>query len=185
MSIKNLIGLLPRTFYLIFNLFSVYFFEYVIITSFANVMDHKMKEKYPTLLKEIHVAHFFIILNVSYQIGVFISRSSLSFFPIKKIWTLTAFQAVNFLFIFLNTRFMFTENLKILCPIFIWVGLMGGGSYVNVLHGILELKTLKKTEKESAISLSLMFNDTGILLASIASLFLDNFYFNIRWKLFI
>ena len=57
---------------------------------------------------------------------------------------------------------------------------MGGGSYVNVLHGILELKTLKKTEKESAISLSLMFNDTGILLASIASLFLDNFYFNIR-----
>ena len=72
---------------------------------------------------------------------------------------------------------MYVENLALLCPILIWVGLMGGSSYVNVFHGLLELKTLKKTEKESAISLCLMFNDTAILVASIASLVFDNYYF--------
>ena len=75
---------------------------------------------------------------------------------------------------------MMFSSLYILCPIFIWVGLMGGGSYVNVFHEILELRTLRKSEKEGAVSLTLMFNDTGILLASIASLLLDNYYFKIR-----
>ena len=55
-----------------------------------------------------------------------------------------------------------------MCPVVVWVGLMGGASYVNVLHGILDLETLDKTEKEMALSLSLLFNDTGILLASIS-----------------
>jgi hypothetical protein len=31
-------SLLPKTFYLIFNLFTVYFLEYTIITSFADIM---------------------------------------------------------------------------------------------------------------------------------------------------
>ena len=51
---------------------------------------------------------------------------------------------------------------------------MGGGSYVNVLHGILELDTLDKSEKEMAISLSLLFNDSGILLATVTSIVLGN-----------
>ena len=69
---------------------------------------------------------------------------------------------------------MVIETLWFMCPLFIWVGIMGGASYVNVLHGILELKTLKKSEKEMALSLSLLFNDTGILLATILSLILAN-----------
>ena len=52
------------------------------------------------------------------------------------------------------------------------VGLMGGGSYVNVLNAILDLKSLDVTEKEMALSLSLLFNDIGILLASVLSLVL-------------
>jgi hypothetical protein len=58
-------------------------------------------------------------------------------------------------------------------PLFIWVGLMGGASYVNVMHSILELESLEKSEKEMALSLSLVFNDTGVLLASILSLILS------------
>ena len=73
---------------------------------------------------------------------------------------------------------MYIESLLILCPIYVWVGLMGGGAYVNVVHGLLEKEDLALEEKESAISLSLMFNDIGILLASILSLLLDNLYFD-------
>lgn len=50
---------------------------------------------------------------------------------------------------------------------------MGGGSYVNVLHGLIDMETLKQSEKESAVSLSLIFNDSGILLAAIVSIIFD------------
>jgi hypothetical protein len=50
---------------------------------------------------------------------------------------------------------------------------MGGGSYVNVMHNILGLDTLKKKEKEIALVLSLMFNYTGVLLAAIFTLISD------------
>ena len=69
---------------------------------------------------------------------------------------------------------MMVETLYALCPLFIWVGLMGGGSYVNVLHGIRELSTLSQHERESAMSLALMFNDAGILVATILSLILGS-----------
>ena len=75
---------------------------------------------------------------------------------------------------------MIFESLWIMCPLFVWVGIMGGGSYVNVLHGILELKTLKKSEKEMALSLSLLFNDTGIILATVLSLILANSCFYVQ-----
>jgi len=67
---------------------------------------------------------------------------------------------------------MMVESMFVLCPLYIWVGFMGGGSYVNVLHGIRELKTLTDQEKESAMSLTFMFNDSGILVASIFSIVL-------------
>lgn len=68
---------------------------------------------------------------------------------------------------------MFVESLKVLVPLYIWIGLMGGGSYVNVMHNILGLDTLKKKEKEIALVLSLMFNYTGVLLAAIFTLISD------------
>jgi len=76
--------------------------------------------------------------------------------------------------LFLNAKYMFVSSLFVLCPIYIFVGLMGGGSYVNVLHSILELETLDKTEKESAMSLSMVFIDIGIVAASIIALILNS-----------
>lgn len=73
---------------------------------------------------------------------------------------------------FINAEYMLYESIYITGPVCIWVGFMGGASYVNVLNAILDLKTLDKTEKEMALSLTLLFNDTGILCASIASLIL-------------
>ena len=78
---------------------------------------------------------------------------------------------------------MYYDSIKIMLPMLIWVGLMGGASYVNVLHAMLELETLDKRERESAMSLSLFFNDLGILCATIFSLILANTLFvqeNIR-----
>jgi len=83
-------------------------------------------------------------------------------------------------FFFLNTYYMWVESLYILCPIMIWVGLMGGAAYVNVMHSLLKLDTLRQSEKEGALVLSLIFNDSGVLLASIFTLIIDNTLFKTK-----
>lgn len=92
LNITTIKSLLPRTFYLIFNLFSVYFLEYTIITSFADVMGQKMIKEHPND-KSVGVREYFTIVNFCYQIGVFISRSSLKFIKINpnRIWILSVF----------------------------------------------------------------------------------------------
>ncbi len=54
---------------------------------------------------------------------------------------------------------------------------MGGASYVNVMYQILESPLLLKTEKELALTLTTIFDDIGILLASLLALLLDNTVF--------
>ena len=177
---KNTKLLLPRTFSLIINLFSVYFFEYVIITSFADTMGSKMKLMNPDKVEtSLIVREYFVILNVGYQVGVFFSRSSLRFIriPKDKVFILTILQMINFTFMFINAHGMYVTSLYVIAPVCVWVGLMGGGSYVNVLHGVLTLETLDKTEREMAITLSLVFNSAGIVLASLFSLALSNTIF--------
>lgn len=56
----------------------------------------------------------------------------------------------------------------------IWVGLMGGGSYVNVMYKMLESPELDRNEKELALTLTTVCDDMGILTASLLSLLLDN-----------
>lgn len=140
-------------------------------------MAIKLSDMYPDRANETSIKNFFVILNYCYQVGVFISRSSLKYVQIKQVWFLSVLQAINWTFMFLNTRYMFCTSLYYLCPLFVWVGLMGGGSYVNVMHNILELKTLHKSEIEGALVLTLMFNDCGILSSAFFTLIMDNTLF--------
>jgi battenin len=167
----------PKCYHLIINLFAVYFFEYSIIGCFADRMGNKMLIKYPERKDDFAVKQYFVILNNCYQVGVFMSRSSLQLIKIRRVWLLSLFQMINFAFLFANTQYMFVDTLYLLCPLLVWVGFMGGASYVNVMHNILELKTLKNSEREAALALSLMFNDTGVLSAAIFSLVIDNTLF--------
>ena len=64
-------------------------------------------------------------------------------------------------------------SLYVNCPIMVWVGFMGGAAYVNVIHNLHEIKTLKNNEREVAITLSLMFNDVGCLSSAIFSQIMD------------
>lgn len=59
----------------------------------------------------------------------------------------------------------------------IFIGLMGGASYVNVMYLVLDSKVLKKTEKELAVMTTCIFCDIGVLFATITSLILSNTLF--------
>ena len=88
---KTGLEILPKAFPLIINLFTVYFFEYCIIGCFADRMAIRAQNRHPNNDAFIY-KDYFVILNYCYQVGVFFSRSSLSFFSIKRqyIWILTA-----------------------------------------------------------------------------------------------
>lgn len=58
----------------------------------------------------------------------------------------------------------------------IWVGLMGGSSYVNVMYQIMKTDDLKDNEKELALTICTAANDIGILSASLLSLILNFTY---------
>ena len=112
----------------------------------------------------------FAILNFCYQIGTFISRSSLHCYKVERIWLLTLLQFFNFIFWLLNSFYLICDSLVFMAIQMIFVGLMGGSSYVNVLYQIRTHPSLDAKEKELAMLISTCFNDMGVFLASLTSL---------------
>ena len=55
----------------------------------------------------------------------------------------------------------------------IWVGLMGGCSYVNVAYQILNNPNVLNNEKELSMNVEVIFNNTGVTLASISSMIIS------------
>ena len=105
-------------------------------------------------------------MQLCYQIGVYISRSSLAIIKIKKIWVLTTIQLINSILWGILAYYQFS-NLWLLFPFMIWVGLMGGASYVNILYQVLENPKIAKSEKEISINFISIINDFGILSSSL------------------
>jgi battenin len=89
------------------------------------------------------------------------------------VWILTALQAFNFVLWWFNAVYVFMP-VWVEFVTMIWVGLMGGASYVNVAYQILSADFLPDEYKETAANISLIFNNAGIIVASLFSLLLDN-----------
>lgn len=101
------------------------------------------------------------------------SRSSLQLFVVDRVWIITLLQLINFIVFFLNAFYVFVGSIYVLFAMMIWVGCMGGCSYVNVIVKIQRAENLMRTEKELTIMILMMFNDFGILLASVFALILN------------
>lgn len=61
-----------------------------------------------------------------------------------------------------------------LIPVMLFVGLMGGASYVNVMYLIINSDIIPKREKELSANIVSIFNDIGVMTASLFSLLCDN-----------
>jgi len=118
---RLLVQLLPYT----IPLFIVYFGEYLINQGVTPVLDypHSMFNK-----KE------YIYYQALYQIGVFISRSSVNFVPLRNLWLPAVFQAINAIFLSIAAVFGFIPYIWIVFGIIIWEGLLGGSIYVNAFY---------------------------------------------------
>lgn len=158
------------------QLMLVYLFEYVATSGAADVAVPKSWRKAPDA--SFFVEQAYTIINFAYQIGVFISRSSLSCVKIKRVWILTLIQLVNVAFWIFQDAFHFVKpgGVWILFIHSIWVGLMGGAMYVNVFYLILN-SNLENHDKELATNIVMMFVTIGITLAAASSLILKMWIF--------
>ena len=116
------------------NLSIVYYFEYVITTGLPVAIAGQIKEFQPDKKDGFILTNAFVIFNFCYQFGVFLSRSSLSIIKIERVWILTLLQFLNFVFWISNSFGMYCKNIYVYFAHMVFVGLMGGASFVNVIY---------------------------------------------------
>nr|XP_006013097.1 PREDICTED: battenin [Latimeria chalumnae] len=71
-----------------------------------------------------------------YQLGVFVSRSSVKCLQIRKIWLLALLQGINMVFLLFGVCFLFLPSIYLLFAIILYEGLLGGAAYVNAFNNI-------------------------------------------------
>jgi battenin len=147
----------------------VYFFEYAVSVGFAARANPDPSN--PSFWS----VSCYEILATCYQIGVLISRSSLSLIKIHRIERLTILQAVNFA-LWASNSYLHFLPLWTLFPLMIYVGLIGGAMYVNVFYLLLEesCSPVPLEDRELAINFSCALSNFGVILSSVLELILDH-----------
>ncbi|EKF28930.1 calcium channel protein, putative [Trypanosoma cruzi marinkellei] len=135
-----------------FNLALVYVAEYAVQFMAPFSFPREVKDS-----KNFWLKNSFVITQFCYRVGVLISRSSLLCIRIRYVWIMSIIQVINAIAWFLQAKIKYMSDpndmdreLKFAFGLFFWmicVGLMGGASYVNVFHNILE-ETRLMQEKE-------------------------------------
>ncbi|KAM6905399.1 battenin [Xenentodon cancila] len=102
-----------------------------------------------------------------YQVGVFLSRSSLFCIKIRKLWTLSLLQVVNAVFLVFAVRYLFLPSAWLVFVLVLYEGLLGGASYVNTFYFI--SKETEDRYREFAMAAASVGDSLGIALAGLAA----------------
>uniref|UniRef100_A0A8C9TP10 Battenin n=1 Tax=Scleropages formosus TaxID=113540 RepID=A0A8C9TP10_SCLFO len=108
-----------------------------------------------------------------YQIGVFVSRSSLFCVKIRRVWIMSVLQCVNAVLLCVAVQFHFLPNVFTVFVIIFYEGLLGGAAYINTFHFI--SKEVAR-EREFAMAAASVGDSLGIALSSPLSFFVHNYF---------
>jgi battenin len=146
----------------------VYWFEYVVSVGLAEIANTSRSDSRQDRDYEILVA--------CYQAGVFISRSSMSVVKLNQFGWMTALQFGNFILWHFHCEYnLFSEYVQFVLMVF--VGLLGGAMYVNVMYDILVDKTIPNRDREFCINLASISVNIGITLSSVYDVIMDYTFF--------
>ncbi|KAI6660912.1 Battenin-like [Oopsacas minuta] len=151
------------TLWLSLNLTAVYYFEYLVRT-----YSSKTRPKY-----DFHPAcpELYAAIQLSYQAGVFVSRSSLQIIKIRYVWILTILQGIN-MAVWLIDDFWKFLPIYVLPVFMVYVGLLGGASYVNIFY-LVKTEDKFKCNREVSINICSMWIAVGIFTASATDTLFD------------
>lgn len=144
----------------------VYFAEYFINQGLFELVY------YPEISFLNHAAQY-RWFQVSYQLGVMISRSSLDFIQIKNLWLMSILQAVNAILFLLHTmKLIHIPSFYIVIALIIYEGLLGGFTYVNTFYRV--KKEVREDKREFCISTVTTADSLGIVMAAVVALPVHN-----------
>lgn len=141
--------------YYMMPLGGVYLFEYFINQGLFELID------FQNIWLSKHDQYRW--LQVDYQIGVFISRSSANFFQIDKIWLMSIFQFVNIVLLLTEVITFVSPCIWIVFFIVLWEGLLGGAAYVNTYYKM--TREVPAHRMKFALSIVSISDAIGIALA--------------------
>lgn len=133
----------------------VYFFEYFINQGLFELVWFENS----SLSQDVQ----YRLYNTLYQVGVFVSRSSVQFVRIRLLWILPIMQAVNFVLFLSHVINPFFGHISVAVLLILFEGLLGGASYVNTFYKISE-ESLPH-QKSFAMAIVSLSDSMGITLA--------------------
>lgn len=154
----------PLVFRFMLPLGLVYFFEYFINQGLSELMYFNNT----SILRGNQYSWY----QTMYQLGVFISRSSVQVIQIHKLWILPALQGLN-VFIFLaHILWPYLSSIYVVMAIIVFEGLLGGAAYVNTFYKI------RQESNHAARSFNMSFvalaDSIGIMLAGFTAIPVHN-----------
>ncbi|KAE9548142.1 hypothetical protein FO519_008649 [Halicephalobus sp. NKZ332] len=113
--------------------------------------------------------------QVTYQLGVFISRSSAKVFPIHATFLpiFGVLQMINAVIFFRDAMFRFIPHISIIFLMILYEGLLGGGAYVNTFRAV--HKTITGSTREFSMSFVSISDSIGIVLAGLLAIPAHNY----------
>ncbi|KAL9603173.1 MAG: hypothetical protein Q9219_001376 [cf. Caloplaca sp. 3 TL-2023] len=147
----------------ILPLFLVYFAEYLINQSVAPTLLFPLKSSPFTQYRSFYPTYATI-----YQLGVFISRSSLPFLRIHRLYPPSFLQCANLALLVLQSLYFFLPSVYIVFAVIFWEGLLGGLVYVNTFAEIGD--QVPKDEREFALGATTVSDSGGIMAAGLLGL---------------
>ncbi|KAM9783807.1 battenin isoform X1 [Syngnathus typhle] len=102
-----------------------------------------------------------------YQVGVFISRSSLCCMKFRKLWILALLQVLNAVLVLLEVYYQFLPNAWLVFVIIFYEGLLGGTAYVNTFYFI--SKETEDRQREFAMAAASVGDSLGIASAAVTA----------------
>ncbi|XP_020711356.2 battenin [Athalia rosae] len=163
-TISEKISMLPTLAKYMLPIGLVYLFEYFINQGLFELID----------FKGIWLTHSeqYRWLQVDYQIGVFISRSSVNLVTIRRVWIMTVLQFLNIILLTFETVYYYIPNIWIVFAIVLWEGFLGGGAYVNTFYRM--SKEIPEEDREFSLGITTMADSLGIALAGFLAMPVHN-----------
>jgi battenin len=154
-------------------LMSVYFLEYVINQGIAPTLD-RFWFKDSAMLKATSAeerSRLYTSYQLSYQMGVFISRSSIERVKIPQIWIFPPLQLGNLALLLVGALYTLVPSQLFVMGVMFFEGLVGGGIYVNAFYKL--RRTMPDDLKAWALGAAGVGDAAGVTLAAVVNIWLE------------
>ncbi|KAI1204486.1 Batten's disease protein Cln3 [Annulohypoxylon truncatum] len=154
------------------------FFPYMLPLLLVYVAEYTINQGVsPTLLFPLESTpfkefrDFYPMYGFLYQLGVFVSRSSIAFLRIRHLYFPSFLQVGNLVLLTLHALLPFIPSVYIVFVIIFWEGLLGGAVYVNTFAEIME--NIPMSEREFSLGATSVSDSGGICVAGFVSMAME------------